>query len=170
METTRTKLRGVNLGSWLLLEKWMVPSLFEGLEATDETTWCAELGPAATERLRRHWDRFVTREDFAWIAARGLNAVRIPIGHWIFGSDYPYHPKYGANCHPFVDGGIAVLDAGSLETVGAVATTDRFVRLNAAGDGRHALVSTTGGFQVLDAGTWGEAHGNHTHYFNATPC
>ena len=33
METTRTKLRGVNLGSWLLLEKWMVPSLFEGLEA-----------------------------------------------------------------------------------------------------------------------------------------
>ena len=55
METTRTKLRGVNLGSWLLLEKWMVPSLFEGLEATDETTWCARLGPAATERLRRHW-------------------------------------------------------------------------------------------------------------------
>lgn len=110
METTRTKLRGVNLGSWLLLEKWMVPSLFEGLEATDETTWCAELGPAATERLRRHWDRFVTREDFAWIATHGLNAVRIPIGHWIFGPDYPYHPKYGAHRHPFVTGGIEVLD------------------------------------------------------------
>ena len=110
METTRTKLRGVNLGSWLLLEKWMVPSLFEGLEATDETTWCAELGPAAAERLRRHWASFVTREDFAWIAARGLNAVRIPIGHWIFGPDYPYHPKYGAHRHPFVTGGIEVLD------------------------------------------------------------
>ena len=89
METTRTKLRGVNLGSWLLLEKWMVPSLFEGLEATDETTWCAELGPAATERLRRHWDRFVTREDFAWIATHGLNAVRIPIG---IGSSAPTTP------------------------------------------------------------------------------
>ncbi|WP_234418871.1 hypothetical protein [Parazoarcus communis] len=38
------KLRGVNLGSWLLLEKWMVPSVFEGLAATDETTWCAEMG------------------------------------------------------------------------------------------------------------------------------
>ena len=110
METTRTKLRGVNLGSWLLLEKWMVPSLFEGLEATDETTWCAELGPAATERLRRHWNSFVTREDFAWIATHGLNAVRIPIGHWIFGPDYPYHPKYGAHRHPFVTGGIEVLD------------------------------------------------------------
>lgn len=110
METTRTKLRGVNLGSWLLLEKWMVPSLFEGLEATDETTWCAELGPAAAERLRRHWNGFVTREDFAWIAERGLNAVRIPVGHWIFGPDYPYHPKYGASRHPFVTGGIEVLD------------------------------------------------------------
>lgn len=107
---SRRKLRGVNLGSWLLLEKWMVPSLFEGLEATDETTWCAELGEAAPERLRRHWDSFITREDFAWIAARGLNAVRIPVGHWIFGPDYPYHPKYGANPHPFVTGGIQVLD------------------------------------------------------------
>ncbi len=110
MESTRTKLRGVNLGSWLLLEKWMVPSLFEGLEATDETTWCAELGPAAGERLRQHWDSFITREDFAWIAGRGLNAVRIPIGHWIFGADYPYHPKYGAHRYPFVTGGIEVLD------------------------------------------------------------
>ena len=38
------RLRGVNLGGWLVLEKWMTPSLFEGLSATDETTWCAELG------------------------------------------------------------------------------------------------------------------------------
>ena len=104
------KLRGVNLGNWLLLEKWMKPSLFEGLEATDETTWCAELGSAAAERLRAHWNSFITYEDFAWIAERGLNAVRIPVGHWIFGPDYPYHPKYGANPHPFVTGGIDVLD------------------------------------------------------------
>jgi len=66
------------------------------------------------------------------------------------------------------DGGVAVLDAGSLELVGTVAL-DGFVRLNAAGDGRHALVSTTGGFHVLDVGTWGEAHGDHAHYFNAAP-
>ena len=38
MAEAGTKLRGVNLGSWLVLEKWMVPSLFEGLAATDETT------------------------------------------------------------------------------------------------------------------------------------
>lgn len=110
MNTVPGKLRGVNLGSWLLLEKWMVPSLFEGLAATDETTWCAELGPAAAGRLRVHWDGFVTYEDFAWIAERGLNAVRIPVGHWIFGPPYPHHRSYGADPHPFVTGGIDVLD------------------------------------------------------------
>lgn len=110
MNANSPKLRGVNLGSWLLLEKWMVPSLFEGLAATDETTFCAELGPAAAERLRGHWQRWITREDFAWLAERGLNAVRIPYGHWIFGPDYPYHPAYGASAHPFVEGGIDVLD------------------------------------------------------------
>jgi glucan 1,3-beta-glucosidase len=105
-----TKLRGVNLGSWLVLEKWMVPSLFTGLEATDETTWCAELGKAAVEKLRAHWNTFITREDFVWLASVGINAVRIPVGHWIFGPDYPYHRKYGPEQYPFVTGGIEVLD------------------------------------------------------------
>ena len=42
-QSPSVKLRGVNLGGWLVLEKWMTPSVFEGLQATDETTWCAEL-------------------------------------------------------------------------------------------------------------------------------
>ena len=104
------RLRGVNLGGWLVLEKWMTPGLFEGLAATDETTWCAELGRAAPARLRAHWDSFITRDDFAWLASVGINAVRLPIGHWIFGPPYPYHPKYGAVPHPFVEGGIDVVD------------------------------------------------------------
>jgi len=104
------RLRGVNLGGWLVLEKWMTPSLFEGLAATDETTWCVELGRDAPTRLRAHWDRFVTRDDFAWLAGIGINAVRIPIGHWILGPPYPYHWKYGVDPYPFVEGGIDVLD------------------------------------------------------------
>ncbi|HNV54396.1 MAG TPA: glycoside hydrolase family 5 protein [Pseudomonadales bacterium] len=104
------KIRGVYLGSWLLLEKWMVPSLFAGLEATDETSWCVELGDRAAEPLHRHWNSFITRDDFVWLAARGINAVRIPVGHWIFGPDYPYHRSYGAHRHPFVTGGIELLD------------------------------------------------------------
>jgi len=105
-----SKLRGVNLGSWLVLEKWMVPSLFEGLQATDETTWCAELGERAADKLRAHWRSFITRDDFVWLAQRGINAVRIPLGHWIFGPDYPYHRSYGENRYPFVTGGIDILD------------------------------------------------------------
>ena len=104
------RLRGVNLGGWLVLEKWMAPRLFEGLGATDETTWCAELGRDAPARLRDHWEHFITRRDFAWLAGVGINAVRIPLGHWIFGPPYPYHPTYGTAPHPFVEGGIDVLD------------------------------------------------------------
>ena len=104
------KLRGVNLGGWLVLEKWMTPSLFEGMEATDETTWCAELGDRATDKLHQHWNTFITREDFAWLAGVGINAVRIPVGHWILGPGYPYHPKYGSNPSPFVEGGLTILD------------------------------------------------------------
>ena len=107
---TGPRLRGVNLGGWLVLEKWMTPSLFEGLEATDETTWCVELGAEAPARLRAHWDHFITRDDFEWLARAGINAVRIPVGHWIFGPPYPYHRKYGAEPRPFVTGGIDVLD------------------------------------------------------------
>jgi glucan 1,3-beta-glucosidase len=105
------RLRGVNLGGWLVLEKWMTPSLFAGLSATDETTWCAELGREATPRLRAHWQRFITHADFAWLAEAGIDAVRIPLGHWIFGPPYPYHSSYGAERFPFVIGGIEVLDA-----------------------------------------------------------
>lgn len=30
------KIKGVNLGNWLVLEKWMNPALFEGTTAEDE--------------------------------------------------------------------------------------------------------------------------------------
>jgi glucan 1,3-beta-glucosidase len=110
MTTQPQRLRGVNLGGWLVLEKWMTPSLFEGLAAVDETTWCAELGREAAARLRAHWHGFITREDFAWLADVGIDAVRIPFGHWIVGPPYPYHASYGADPHPYVEGGIEVLD------------------------------------------------------------
>lgn len=104
------KLRGVNLGGWLVLEKWMTPRLFEGLQAVDETSYCVELGAQAASRLRHHWQTFITQDDFVWLARIGINAVRIPIGHWIFGANYPYHRAYGESRHPFVEGGIEILD------------------------------------------------------------
>lgn len=87
---TDKKIRGVNLGGWLVLEKWMTPSLFEGLKAVDETTFCQELGTKAEERLRRHWETFISEDDFKWLSQVGINCVRIPVGHWIFGDVRPY--------------------------------------------------------------------------------
>ncbi len=49
-------------------------------------------------------------------------------------------------------GGILVLDGQSLETLGDL-SSEEFTRLNSAGDGRHIMVTTSKGFQVLDAGT-----------------
>ncbi|MDM8083333.1 zinc metallochaperone AztD [Cellulomonas cellasea] len=66
------------------------------------------------------------------------------------------------------DGGVQVLDAATLDVV-ADLPLDGFNRLNPAGDGRHVLITTAGGFQVLDAGTWADQHGDHSHYFVADP-
>ena len=107
------RIRGVNLGGWLVLERWMKESLFEGVDGTDETAFSVQLGrEEASRRLREHWDTWITETDFKWISEHGFNAVRIPVGHWIFGaaSGYPYHERYGADPHPYVDGGIERLD------------------------------------------------------------
>lgn len=109
-QKTGKKLRGVNLGGWLVLEKWMTPSLFADLQALDETSFCVELGDKAGDRLRQHWQSFITEQDFAWLAQIGINAVRIPVGHWLFGPDYPYHARYGEHRYPYVTGGVDILD------------------------------------------------------------
>lgn len=59
-------IKGVNLGNWLVLEKWMSPGLFAGTEAEDETQLSCDLrdspdqdpdrsayGAGLAERLRQ---------------------------------------------------------------------------------------------------------------------
>jgi glucan 1,3-beta-glucosidase len=83
-------LRGVNLGGWLILEKWMTPSLFRGTGATDEYTLMQT--PDAAKKIEHHRKTFITESDFKWLRDNGINAVRIPIGYWIFDGDGPYTP------------------------------------------------------------------------------
>ncbi|MFJ6415457.1 zinc metallochaperone AztD [Paeniglutamicibacter sp. NPDC091659] len=66
------------------------------------------------------------------------------------------------------DGGVLVLGATDGKVVSDF-RIDGFNRVNPAGDGRHVLVSTTGGFQVLDTGSWSEVHGDHSHHFVSDP-
>ncbi|MCU1406567.1 MAG: hypothetical protein JWQ43_2870 [Glaciihabitans sp.] len=57
------------------------------------------------------------------------------------------------------DGGVYVLNGETLE-VEADLPLEGFNRLNPAGDGRHVLVTTDAGFQVLDTGSWTDAAGD----------
>lgn len=66
------------------------------------------------------------------------------------------------------DGGVAVLDATTLDQITTV-PAEGFIRLNPAGDGRHVFVSDSDGFRALDLGTWSRQHGDHSHYYTAEP-
>ncbi|MGU3431443.1 zinc metallochaperone AztD [Actinomycetes bacterium M1A6_2h] len=66
------------------------------------------------------------------------------------------------------DGGIMIVDAATLKTVGET-TAAGFLRLNPAGDGRHVIVSAGDSFDVLDAGTWSREHGDHAHHYTSDP-
>lgn len=66
------------------------------------------------------------------------------------------------------DGGILVLDAENLEQVADI-PTEGFIRLNSADNGRNVFVSESGGFRVLDMGTWTVQHGDHGHYYTSEP-
>lgn len=81
-------LYGVNLGGWLVLEKWMTPSLFDGYAVEDERGFMRQKG--ARERLRQHRDSFVAEDDLYWLSTHGVTAVRVPVGYWIFGDETPY--------------------------------------------------------------------------------
>jgi len=92
-------IRGINLGGWLVLERWIVPSLMEscmvvppdvnpncfwGEVPMDEWTYCSKLremgasdgqGDALlSQRLHAHWDTWVTLEDVTKLAQAGVSS------------------------------------------------------------------------------------------------
>ena len=85
------KVKGVNLGNWLVLEKWMSPALFEGTDAEDEYDLPRQLSREAYEaRIHVHRAEYISEGDFVRIKAMGLNTVRIPVPFFIFGDVEPY--------------------------------------------------------------------------------
>ncbi len=78
-------LRGINLGGWLVAERWMTPTLFEEIISDGEIALVQELGyDVAKARLEKHRNTFITETDFKWIADHGFDFVRLPVGHWLF--------------------------------------------------------------------------------------
>ncbi|OZG56682.1 beta-glucosidase [Bifidobacterium tissieri] len=84
-------IKGVNLGNWLVLEKWMNPALFDGTTADDEYYLPTQLSSDVYEaRIRTHRSEYITERDFATIRSWGLNSVRIPVPYFIFGDRPPF--------------------------------------------------------------------------------
>ena len=85
------KLHGVNLGGWLVLEKWITPSLFAGIQAEDEFTFSQTLGKEkAATLLQHHRETWITDDDFKWLATHGINSVRLPVGYWVAEENPPF--------------------------------------------------------------------------------
>ncbi|MBF2050569.1 MAG: cellulase family glycosylhydrolase [Elainella sp. C42_A2020_010] len=91
---SKTIAKGVNLGNWLVLEKWMSPELFlleDGTSVEDDYQLVRALSETVKrERYKVHRDSYITDRDFAYLAARGIDFVRIPIPFYIFGDYEPY--------------------------------------------------------------------------------
>ncbi|KAF7311531.1 Glycoside hydrolase [Mycena kentingensis (nom. inval.)] len=89
------RVRGVNLGGWLLTEPFICPGLYQtiqsrptsaGITIIDEWTLIEAMkldtANGGVNQLEDHYKTFITEQDFMEIAAAGLNFVRIPIGYW----------------------------------------------------------------------------------------
>ena len=84
-------IKGVNLGNWLVLEKWMSPALFEGTTAEDEYYLPTQLSSEVYEaRIKIHRSEYITERDFVTIKRMGMESVRIPVPYFIFGDRKPF--------------------------------------------------------------------------------
>lgn len=81
-------LRGVNLGGWLVLEKWMTPELYHGSSALDEYHLLKD--KPGTQWLDVHRNTFIQETDFKWLSTHGVQVVRLPVGWWLFTGTPPY--------------------------------------------------------------------------------
>ncbi|RAH47754.1 putative exo-beta-1,3-glucanase [Aspergillus brunneoviolaceus CBS 621.78] len=92
-------IRGVNLGGWLSIEPFIVPSLFQSYSSSegiiDEWTLCERLGSDANTTIEKHYATFITEQDFIDIRDAGLDHVRMQFSYWAvrtYDGD-PYVPK-----------------------------------------------------------------------------
>ncbi|KAG1874410.1 glycoside hydrolase family 5 protein [Suillus subluteus] len=85
-----THIYGVNLGSWLVLELWMLP---QGDKPTNyancstcistESSFAQAYPDTVDATFAQHWDTWFTQSDVSTLKAAGINTVRIPLGYWI---------------------------------------------------------------------------------------
>ncbi|RSL47209.1 hypothetical protein CEP54_013523 [Fusarium duplospermum] len=96
------KIRGVNLGSQFIIERWMAEESWKKMNCgpyNDEWTCVEGIGQAAADKaFKKHWETWTTEDDIKQIASLGLNAVRIPVGFWMYEDivqEDEYYPRGG---------------------------------------------------------------------------
>ena len=74
--TAATPIRGVNIGNWLILEKWMNGTVFSGTSCLSDATdqWSFDKCAGAPQALTAHWDTYFTEADVAKLHGWGLTA------------------------------------------------------------------------------------------------
>ncbi|KAJ7282090.1 glycoside hydrolase family 5 protein [Mycena rebaudengoi] len=124
------KIYGVNLGSWMVLEPWMLPQewLDMGGERNCDCGTCigsefafAKAYPdTVDEKFAAHWDSWFNQAEVDALVAAGINTVRIPLGYWIV------EPLVRRDTEFFPRGGLEHLRRGlkQLKKAGIVAILD----------------------------------------------
>ncbi|KAL5492617.1 hypothetical protein ACEPAI_4064 [Sanghuangporus weigelae] len=87
------QIYGVNLGSWLVLEPWMLPEEWQAMggQTCDNCANCiasefemAKAYPNTVDGIfDKHWSTWFTQDDVNMLVSYGINTVRIPLGYWI---------------------------------------------------------------------------------------
>ncbi|KAJ6474668.1 glycoside hydrolase family 5 protein [Mycena vitilis] len=124
------KIYGVNLGSWLVLESWMLPQewLNMGGQRCDDCSACiatefafAQAYPKTVDGIfTKHWESWFNQADVDALVDVGINTVRIPLGYWII------EPLVDRSTEFYPRGGLAQLRRGlqQLQKAGIVAILD----------------------------------------------
>ena len=80
-----TQLKGANLGSWLIPEKAFMSRdspLNESLCELVKRARTPEARATLEAEMQHHVETWVTEAHFDWMAAHGINMVRVPLGWW----------------------------------------------------------------------------------------
>lgn len=82
-----SKIRGVNLGGLFIIEPWMMSQEWNSMGCggqNSEFDCMMALGQDAGDTaFQKHWDTWITEDDFKTMSSYGLNVVRIPLGYWL---------------------------------------------------------------------------------------
>ncbi|KAF5316798.1 hypothetical protein D9619_006733 [Psilocybe cf. subviscida] len=126
-----SKIYGVNLGSWLVLESWMLPQEWVNMggQQCDDCSQCiatefafAQAYPqlVTNAKFKGHWESWFNQPDVDQLVAAGINTVRIPLGYWIV------EPLVNKTSEYFPQGGILQLQRGlgQLKAAGITAILD----------------------------------------------